>query len=105
MQRFSVPSRRIHTVLAAVAVLVAAIVLLVPASAVPAGRIALSGAFSGSHLKLETEGDRIVVKGNLGEAEPAGCERMPRGHGAICSLKDVYGMEISWARPTTRSRS
>ncbi len=77
------------------AVLAAAIVLLVPASAVPAGRIALSGAFSGSHLKLETEGDRMVVKGNLGKTEPSGCHRMPRGHGAICSLKDVYGIEIS----------
>lgn len=87
--------RRIHTVLAAVAVLAAAMILLVPASAVPAGRISLSGSYSGSHLKLETEGDRIVVKGNLGDDELTGCQRMVRGHGAICSTRDVHGIEIS----------
>lgn len=85
--------RRIHTALAAVAVLAAAIALLAPASAVPAGRIALSGAFSGSHLKLHTEAGRIVVKGNLGNAQPAGCKRVR--HGAVCPLAGVHGIEIS----------
>ncbi len=33
-----------------------------PGRAVLAGRLAISGAYSGSHLQLRTEGDRIVVQ-------------------------------------------
>jgi Ca2+-binding RTX toxin-like protein len=78
-----------------VTVLVAAIALLAPASAVPEGRIALSGAFSGSHLKLQTEGGRILVKGNLGNQAPVGCQRLRHGKGAVCPLAGVHGIEIS----------
>lgn len=87
--------RRIYTALAAVAVVAAALPLAFPAAVVPAGRIALSGAHSGSHLRLHTEGDRIVVKGNLGNAEQSGCHRMRKGKGAVCPLSGKYGIEIT----------
>lgn len=87
--------RRIYTALAAVAVLAAILPLAFPATVVPAGRIAISGAYSGSHLQLRTEGDRIVVHGNLGNAEPAGCHVMRNRKGAICPTSDKHGIEIS----------
>lgn len=87
--------RRIHIALTAIPVLVAAVLLLAPAAAVPAGRIALSGAFSGSHLELRMDRGRILIDGNLAKGRPAGCHRMAQGRGAVCPLSGVHGIEIS----------
>jgi Ca2+-binding RTX toxin-like protein len=78
--------------------LTAMAVLLLPASAVPAGRITLFGARSGSHLQLRRDGRRIFVDGNLGRVRQIGCHRARRGPGAVCSLSDVYGIEIATGR-------
>jgi len=85
---------RLHKVLIPVIALAAVLALLLPASAVPAGRITLFGARSGSHLQLRTDGARILVQGNLGRTRQPGCHRLRRG-GAVCSLADVYGLEIA----------
>lgn len=72
--------------------------LLLPASAVPAGRITLIGARSGTHLQLRTDGQRIIVDGNLAGTRQPGCHRLRRSGGAVCPLADVYGLEIATGR-------
>jgi hemolysin type calcium-binding protein len=86
--------RRPYTVLTAVPVLVTLGLLLTPATAVPVSRIALSGASSGSHLRLSADAGRIVVDGHLAKGRPAGCHRLRHDDGAVCPLSGVHGIEI-----------
>jgi hypothetical protein len=57
-------------------------------SASPEGEIVIRGASSGSHLRLEVEGSKLVVHGRLVPAGLTGCRA--HGHGAAsCRLANV----------------
>ena len=77
------------------AALAVMLTLLLPASAVPAGRITLFGSHAGSHLQLHSDGQHVFVDGNLGRRQPPGCHRARRFGGAVCPLAGVYGIEIA----------
>lgn len=62
-------------------------------SASPEGEIVIRGAGSGSHLRLEISGSRLLVRGQLAHARQIGC----RTHGreaASCRLADVGSVVI-----------
>ena len=69
-------------------------VLLLPTAAVPASRIVIFGAESGSHLVLSVRGGDVVVDGYMAARQPTGC-RFTRGrNGAVCPLANVAAIEV-----------
>lgn len=74
--------------------LAALTLLAVPGAASTSERIVIHGAASGSHLRLSTEGSRIVVEGLMARAQPEGC-RFTRGHvEAVCPTDGVGAIEL-----------
>ncbi len=80
---------------ATIGALAAALLLtLCCANATPQGRIVVHGAASGSTLRLSAEGSRLIVKGAMSHSRPAGC-RFAGGHRmAVCSLREIGGVEV-----------
>ena len=79
--------------------------LFFPAAASPEGEIVIHGADTGSHLKLSSEGGRLVVEGIMASDEQVGCH-FTHGHNrAVCPLEAPPRSKWRWARGTTRSRS
>jgi Ca2+-binding RTX toxin-like protein len=76
------------------AVLVVLIALIVPTAASTAGQIVIHGAAGGSHLKLSTEGDHLVVDGWMAKAAPQGCHFTKGREQAVCSLSQANRIEI-----------
>jgi hypothetical protein len=75
--------------------LAAVALLAIPGAASTSERIVVHGAASGSHLKVSTEGSRIVVEGLMAHAQPQGC-RYSRGRMvAICPMRGASGMELN----------
>jgi len=56
------------------------------ASANPRGQIVVHGAASGSHLTLNVEGKRLVVRGLMARAQPSGCRLRRDRRVAVCRL-------------------
>lgn len=79
--------------LVAAAVLAAAMLLARASPALPAERIVVHGAASGSHLKLSVEGKRIVVKGLMARAHPTGC-RLKWRMTAVCPLREASSITL-----------
>jgi Ca2+-binding RTX toxin-like protein len=77
----------------AIAVLV---LLFTPGAAAPAGQIVIYGAQSGSTLKLKVagNGNRIIVKGNMGQAKPKGCRITPNHMKAVCRVAGASSIEL-----------
>jgi hypothetical protein len=76
------------------AMLASLALLAVPAAASPAGRIAVFGAGSGSHLTLTMSGSNVVVDGYMAAARPSGC-RLARSHlHAVCPVENADGIEV-----------
>jgi hypothetical protein len=72
-----------------------ALALLFPAAASPEGEIVIRGAESGSHLRLSSEGDRLVVEGTMASGEPVGCH-FTHGHNqAVCPLDGAATIEVA----------
>ncbi|HET7574622.1 MAG TPA: hypothetical protein VFJ99_05855 [Solirubrobacterales bacterium] len=65
------------------------------ATATPSGRIAIQGAASGAHLRLETQGGRLLVFGHMARAKPRGCRFIRRRSSAVCRLAGVGSIEVS----------
>lgn len=63
-------------------------------SASPQGKIVVHGAASGSHLKLTVRGERLVVKGWMARAHPAGCRFTRYRLKAVCRLAGVGSIEV-----------
>ena len=64
------------------------------ANATPQGRIVVHGAASGSTLRLSVRGSHLVVRGRMSHAHPAGCRFAHGRRMAVCSLRDVGGVEV-----------
>jgi hypothetical protein len=62
--------------------------------ATPRERIVLHGAASGSHLRLSVEGPRLVARGLMAHAQPAGCRFERFRLIAVCSLRGAGGVEV-----------
>lgn len=63
------------------------------ATAVPEGKIVVHGASSGSHLRLNVEGPRLIVRGLMAHTHPAGC-RLKSRLLAICRLRGAGSIEV-----------
>lgn len=68
--------------------------LSLPSVASPAGRIAVFGTASGSHLKVSRSGANIVVEGTMASARPQGCRLIAGRHVAVCPIAGADGIEI-----------
>jgi Ca2+-binding RTX toxin-like protein len=78
----------------AVAVLAVLALLATPTVAAPAGQIVIYGAHSGSTLTVSTEGQRILVRGNMAHRPPLGCH-FTKGHTrAACNAARASAIEI-----------
>jgi Ca2+-binding RTX toxin-like protein len=72
------------------------IALLSSASvAAPAGRIVVSGAIAGSHLRLTTDGGDILVTGAMTDAPPRGCRFTHNHDAAACPTKGATAIELN----------
>jgi hypothetical protein len=71
----------------------ALLTMATPAS--PTGRIVVQGADSGSHLRLTTNGSRIVVDGYMSSARPEGCHWQRQRLVAVCPLEGVSSIEVN----------
>jgi hypothetical protein len=80
--------------LPAFAALVALAQLVQPAAAGPGGRITIHGAHSGSDMRLTLRGNKLVVRGRMARARPAGCRFVKRRRVAICRLRGVSAIEL-----------
>lgn len=58
----------------------------------------MHGAASGSHLRLNVEGSRLVVRGLMARAHPAGCRFKRFRLIAVCSLRGVGRVEVDMGR-------
>lgn len=68
--------------------------LAVPSVASPAGMIVLFGSPTGSHLRLTTEGEKLIATGAMASTPPDGC-RFTHGHSvAACSLAGAEAIEL-----------
>lgn len=74
--------------------LVVLALLLIPATAIPAGQIVLYGAPGGSHLTLTVEGNAIVAKGAMADAAPQGCRLSGNRLRAVCPLTGAGSVEL-----------
>jgi hypothetical protein len=89
MPAMSIPGRRVLA--AAIATLA---FLAAPGSAVPAGRIVIFGAHSGSTLTLSMKGRKIVVKGKMAYRHPRGCHFTRGRVRAVCRASRASSIEI-----------
>jgi Ca2+-binding RTX toxin-like protein len=64
------------------------------ATATPQGRIVLHGAGGGSTLRLGVRGERLVVRGRMSHARPAGCRLLRHRLLAVCRLRDIGRIEV-----------
>lgn len=62
-------------------------------AATPRGHIVLHGAASGSHLRLSVDGSRLVARGPMANAHPAGCRLVGRQL-ALCRLRGAGRIEV-----------
>jgi hypothetical protein len=63
-------------------------------TATPQGQIVVHGAASGSHLRLSVEGPRLVVRGTMAHAHPAGCRFKVDRLVAVCRLRGAGGVVV-----------
>jgi len=69
--------------------------VLVPAGSVTGtGEIGITGADSGSHLRVYVRGDQLVVHGYMSPQTPTGCQFTSFRIDAVCSLTDVGTIQI-----------
>jgi hemolysin type calcium-binding protein len=64
------------------------------AAATPQGSIVVHGAAAGSTLRLNVRGPRLVVRGRMAHAHPAGCRLRHHRLLAICSLRQAGSVEV-----------
>jgi Ca2+-binding RTX toxin-like protein len=89
----SPPAHKTHRLL--IAGLTALVLLALPGTAAPAGRIVVFGnAVTGTHLKVSRGGGNIVVEGAMASAQPKGCSLATNRQVAICPIAGVSGIEI-----------
>src|SRR3954452_19140930 len=75
--------------------LAAALVLsLLSSSATSTSQIVLHGAASGSTLRLSVHGPRLVAKGLMAHAHPAGCRFKRFRRIAVCRLSGAGAIEV-----------
>ena len=55
----------------------------------------IRGAASGSHLKLSSKGDRLVVEGIMASGEPVGCHFTHGRNKAVCPLDGAASVEVA----------
>ncbi|HET9162449.1 MAG TPA: calcium-binding protein [Solirubrobacterales bacterium] len=63
--------------------------------AIPQERLVLRGPSAGSHVRLGRVGELLSIEGRISGARPAGCRPSGNGHGVVCPLGDVGGIELS----------
>ncbi len=68
--------------------------LLVPTVATTADRIVVYGAPSGTHLKLTTMGNKVVVKGKQARVHPKGCWLAPNRWKSVCPVRSASSIEV-----------
>lgn len=83
--------KRTGTVLALAAALVLS---FLSSSATTTGQIVLHGATSGSTLKLSVHGPRLIAKGLMAHAHPAGCHFKRFRRVAVCRLSGAGAIEV-----------
>ncbi len=77
------------------ATLLATLALLIaPSAANTAGQIVIYGAHSGSSLTLSTNGQKIVVEGNMASTKPQGCRLGRHGMLAVCGLAGASSVQV-----------
>ena len=86
------PSTRRATLV--VALTLAFLFSLGASTATPQGQIVVHGAASGSHLKLSVDGPRLVVRGLMAHAHPAGCRFKRERLIAVCRLRGAGGVTV-----------
>jgi len=64
------------------------------AVASPQGQIVVYGTDSGSHLRLTTSGNRLVVSGWMAPAKPTGCKFASFRKVAVCPLANAGSVEV-----------
>lgn len=79
----------------ALALVPALVLALAGGTASTQERIVVYGADSGSHLKLSVRGSKIVVKGWMARARPAGCHFKRYRLIAVCPLRDAAAIEVN----------
>lgn len=62
--------------------------------ATPQGKVVVHGAASGSHLRISTDGNRVLVRGQMAHARPAGCRFARYRRLAVCPLRGVGLIEV-----------
>jgi hypothetical protein len=77
-----------------VSALAALVLVSVPATASPAGRLVIHGAHSGTTLTLTTKAGRLVVKGRMAHVKPHGCRFTQGRDAAVCRLAGVGAIEL-----------
>jgi RTX calcium-binding nonapeptide repeat (4 copies) len=75
--------------------LAAAVLLVIPGAASTSERIVVHGAASGSHLKVSTEGSRIVVEGLMAHTQPQGCHFARGRMVAVCPMRGAGAIELN----------
>lgn len=65
-----------------------------PGTAVPQGGIVIWGAASGTHLRLEARGPRLLVSGLMARAKPRGCRFIRYRRSAACRLAGAGSIVI-----------
>jgi hemolysin type calcium-binding protein len=88
-------TRTIATALKGVPLAALALAFLLPTAASPESQIVIRGAESGSHLRLSTDGDRILVEGFMAAGEPVGCHFTHGRKGAVCPTANVSSIEVA----------
>ncbi|HYP55420.1 MAG TPA: hypothetical protein VEQ41_03845, partial [Solirubrobacterales bacterium] len=77
--------------------LLAAVWLVLPgagSTAASPNRVVLHGAHGGSNLKLSVRGERLVVRGLMARAQPAGCHFRRYRLKAVCRLDGVDAIQL-----------
>jgi Ca2+-binding RTX toxin-like protein len=85
---------RLLAVAVAAACVIALVLALDAAEAVPEGQIVIHGANSGSTLELQVNGKRLVVKGYMARTHPRGCHFTRRRMAASCPLRDIGSIVV-----------
>ena len=63
-------------------------------AATPRGQIVVHGAASGSHLRLSVDGSRLLVRGPMAHARPAGCRLKRSRLLAVCHLSGAGSVVV-----------
>lgn len=78
-----------------IATVLTALALLLPASAAnTAGQVVIYGAHSGSSLTLSTNGETIIVEGNMASTKPQGCRLKRHRMLAVCPLGGASSVQV-----------